>query len=310
MGVPALFRWLSKKYPKIILPVVEEDEVKVPDDDGNEVAVPIDISHPNPNEVEFDNLYLDMNGIVHPCTHPEGKPAPETEEEMMLEIFQYTERVVNMIRPRKLLFMAIDGVAPRAKMNQQRSRRFRSAQEAKEKEEARKEAVAMWEAMGKTLSEEEKNKQSWDSNAITPGTPFMDLLATSLRYWVVRKMNTDPGWKQMQVIISDASVPGEGEHKIMDFIRRQRANPGHDPNTRHGITRRRFRSIWECDCLPYLWPRRSLCGSMYGYEGRGAEETCRKEAVHLPRCRYSTRVSGSRAPCVERTLSLQLRTGD
>jgi 5'-3' exoribonuclease 2 len=51
-------------------------------------------------------------------------------------------------------------------------------------------------AMGKTLSEEEKNKESWDSNAITPGTPFMDLLASSLRYWVVQKINMDPGWKQ------------------------------------------------------------------------------------------------------------------
>lgn len=39
----------------------------------------------------------------------------------------------------------------------------------------------------------------------------------------------------MQVYISDASVPGEGEHKIMDFIRRQRANHGHDPNTKHVI---------------------------------------------------------------------------
>lgn len=235
MGVPALFRWLSKKYPKIIYPVVEEEEAKIPGEDGKEVAVPVDISGPNPNNAEFDNLYLDMNGIVHPCTHPEGKPAPETEEEMMLEIFSYTERVVNMIRPRKLLFMAIDGVAPRAKMNQQRSRRFRSSQEAKEKEEARKEAIAMWEAMGKEISQEEKDKKSWDSNAITPGTPFMDLLASSLRYWVAQKLNTDPGWKNLQVIISDASVPGEGEHKIMDFIRRQRSNPGHDPNTHHVI---------------------------------------------------------------------------
>lgn len=153
-------------------------------------------------------------------------------------------------------------------MNQQRSRRFRAAQEAKDKEEARKESVALWEctssmfvrqvtltceaAMGKWVSADDKNKKAWDSNAITPGTPFMALLASSLRYWVVQKMNSDAGWKnvglsygltshanhyfiKIQVIISDASVPGEGEHKIMDFIRRQRVNPGHDPNTRHVI---------------------------------------------------------------------------
>lgn len=102
MGVPALFRWLSNKYPKIISAVIEEQPYEF---DGE--TVPVDTTKPNPNGEEMDNLYLDMNGIVHPCTHPEGKPAPANEQEMMLEIFRYTDRVVNMVRPRKLLMIAV-----------------------------------------------------------------------------------------------------------------------------------------------------------------------------------------------------------
>ena len=102
MGVPALFRWLSQKYPKIVSSVIEEQPLEV---EGQEI--PVNTILPNPNGEEFDNLYLDMNGIVHPCSHPEDRPPPATEEEMMLAVFKYTDRVVNMVRPRKLLLIAV-----------------------------------------------------------------------------------------------------------------------------------------------------------------------------------------------------------
>lgn len=235
MGIPAAFRWLSTKYPKIISPVIEDQPLTM--DDGS--VIPVDATRPNPNGEEFDNLYLDMNGIVHPCSHPEDRPPPKDEEEMMVEIFKYTDRVVNMVRPRKLLMIAVDGVAPRAKMNQQRSRRFRSAQDAKEKEEDKQELLKLLKQQnGGAVTEgtvETVAKKAFDSNSITPGTPFMDILAASLRYWCAYKLNTDPAWAKMKIIISDASVPGEGEHKIMNFVRSQRSSPEHDPNTRHVI---------------------------------------------------------------------------
>ncbi|KIW07569.1 uncharacterized protein PV09_01525 [Verruconis gallopava] len=234
MGVPAFFRWLSAKYPKIIAPVVEELPTTV---DG--VEIPADTTRPNPNGEEFDNLYLDMNGIVHPCSHPEDREPPKNEEEMMAAVFEYTNRVVNMVRPRKLLYMAVDGVAPRAKMNQQRARRFRAAQEKQEadekKEEFRQLMLGSQRAEATDGEETDEPKKTWDSNVITPGTPFMRLLAQSLRYWVAYKLNTDPMWANLKVIISDATVPGEGEHKIMEFIRSQRRSQEFDPNTRHVI---------------------------------------------------------------------------
>ncbi|CAI5759432.1 unnamed protein product [Candida verbasci] len=225
MGVPALFRWLSRKYPKIISPVIEEDQYEIGGPKYDDA---------NPNG-EIDNLYLDMNGIVHPCSHPEHKRAPETEDEMFLDIFTYTDRVLMMARPRKVLMIAVDGVAPRAKMNQQRARRFRSAQDAKIKQDAIDAEIREKELRGEIINDAIKGKKQWDSNAITPGTPFMDRLAEALRYWIAYKLSNDPGWASLQVIISDATVPGEGEHKLMSFIRSQRSDPQYDPNTKHCI---------------------------------------------------------------------------
>lgn len=160
---------------------------------------------------------------------------------MMVEIFKYIDRIFAMVRPRKLLFMAIDGVAPRAKMNQQRSRRFRAAKERRERDE--KEAQIREEVSGQPATDDKEDDEdtpanggsSFDSNCITPGTKFMALVASSIRYYIVERMNREPAWKQVKVIFSDASVPGEGEHKIVDYIRRQRLDPDHNPNTKHVI---------------------------------------------------------------------------
>ncbi|XP_053379748.1 5'-3' exoribonuclease 1-like isoform X2 [Mercenaria mercenaria] len=200
MGVPKFYRWISERYP-CLSEVVKEFQIP-----------------------EFDNLYLDMNGIVHVCSHPEDDNPHFriTEEKIFADIMYYIEFLFRMIKPRKVFFMAVDGVAPRAKMNQQRGRRFRSAREA---EELEKRAMQK----GETLPTEKR----FDSNCITPGTPFMVRLQEQLKYMVVKKTSTDPLWQGVRVYLSGHETPGEGEHKIMDFIRAEKASPDYDANTRH-----------------------------------------------------------------------------
>ncbi|CAJ1429395.1 unnamed protein product [Effrenium voratum] len=198
MGIPRFYRWLSERYPLINENITAE---QIPD---------------------FDNLYLDMNGIIHNCSHNNtGGLCVKEESDVFVEAFSYICRLVQIIQPKKLLYMAVDGCAPRAKMNQQRSRRFRAANDAREARELAAE-------MG-----EDTSGPHFDSNCITPGTEFMAKLTEHLRFFICKKVQEDPSWQQFTIVLSGPDTPGEGEHKIMDYIRTTKAQPGHDPNTRH-----------------------------------------------------------------------------
>ncbi|CAK4699847.1 unnamed protein product [Aphanomyces euteiches] len=195
MGIPRFYRWVSERYPQINQQI--SDVSLLP---------------------EFDNLYLDLNGIIHQCTHPMEQDMCEElgEAQQIPAIFAYIDRIVShIIKPKKLLFLAVDGVAPRAKLNQQRSRRFRAGKELYEKNLSLQ-----------NEDSDEPKKSLFDSNCITPGTEFMYRLSYHLQYFIRKKLKEDPSWRDLTVIFSGQEVPGEGEHKIVEYIRRTKMQPG------------------------------------------------------------------------------------
>ncbi len=151
---------------------------------------------------------LDLNCAIYHCVKKLQSLCPYTEETQKAweaslheHVVAYIKQMVRNVTPTEKVYIAVDGVAPAAKIKQQRMRRFKSAvsaeQEARIKAEARGEAFV--------------EKPRWDTNAITPGTQFMTGLATALRMYA----RTDP----VKIIVSAADEPGEGEQKIMTWAR-------------------------------------------------------------------------------------------
>jgi len=184
----------------------------------------------NPHVIDI--LCLDMNGIFHTCAQHvfkygmfeirvPDKPntllgrkivantnykrlTPNKIRQLCQEICEKVNHLVQSIRPNKALVLCVDGVAGLGKMNQQRQRRFR----------------AVWNTEVNQLRTTRLEKDEFHSNMLTPGTKLMDEITKYLDSFIRQKQETDVHWKSVQVIYSNEKVPGEGEHKIMNYVRK------------------------------------------------------------------------------------------
>jgi 5'-3' exoribonuclease 1 len=152
------------------------------------------------------SLAFDANGILHKVRALIYGDAEKTSKELLKEIKEENpnvlfenyckelgkalKHVITLINPLDTLIIAIDGVAPMAKLHQQRTRRERA-------------------------SLEQSKDETFDKNSITPGTPFMIKVDTYIQQWIEDNREILP----TNVIYSSHLVPGEGEHKIMDYYR-------------------------------------------------------------------------------------------
>jgi len=73
----------------------------------------------------------------------------------------------------------------------------------------------------------------FDSNCITPGTPFMARLSEVIKFYIQKKIKEDQAWRDVEIIFSGHEVPGEGEHKILEYIRHQKSTDTYNPNLSH-----------------------------------------------------------------------------
>jgi len=148
---------------------------------------------------ECDTLFLDFNSMIHKCANDVLKQAPNLPHEeyyplIGAAIIDALVNIVNVVRPIKRLYIAIDGPCPRAKMQQQRKRRY----------------MTVW----RKSRDPATAHLTWDSNVITPGTDFMAYLDNHLDLFIEK----NKGKLGFEIQLSKSSARGEGEQKIFDVM--------------------------------------------------------------------------------------------
>lgn len=175
MGIPSYFSWIVRHFEKSI------------------------INHKSPYD-HIDQFYLDFNCGIHPVV----RSHPELDIDQMCDnVVKYLDYLINVVNPTELIYVAMDGVAPLAKIKQQRLRRYKSIKETKEKDQLK----------AKYGVKQDSIKQ--DFNMISPATEFMFILSQKIQNYLMTIKNN------RQIILDDTSVPSEGEHKILQHVKKQ-----------------------------------------------------------------------------------------
>ena len=195
MGVPGFFIWLLKNYKKEGF-VINKTKHDILPNILNEI-----------NNIDY--FLIDANCLIHPvcfkviADNPDLNDTHKLEDKMMNAVLEYLDKIIEYVKPKKGIYLAIDGVAPVAKIKQQRMRRFKSVADK-----------IMWNNIKKKYSK--PLTHTWNNNAITPGTDFMEKLHYVIINWANKQTS--------KVIYSSCFTPAEGEHKLLQFIRSNQQN--------------------------------------------------------------------------------------
>ena len=156
----------------------------------------------------IDNLYLDCNGFIYEGVNSLKMNKGMDESILIKFVCDKLISYINLLKPNKNVFIAFDGVAPVAKLDQQRKRRFLSWFQTK--------TMNDYLHKNDTKNKSVSYSEPWNTSAITPGTLFMNKLTQEIN----KRFNNPSEFGLEKFIVSCADEAGEGEHKLFSYIRK------------------------------------------------------------------------------------------